>query len=374
MIHVSDKSQCCGCAACAQRCPKHCITMQQDKEGFPYPQVDADTCVDCKLCEKSCPMLAPKQGHEPSLVIAAKNPSEAIRRESSSGGVFTMLAESIIKEEGVVFGARWSKEWNVEHSYTETIKGLEAFRSSKYVQSDMSDCFLKAEAFLKQGRKVLFSGTPCQIAGLKAFLRKDYENLITVECVCHGVPSPGLWRKYLAEVSTGKEISSINHRDKRTGWRNYSVVMEFANGSVLSEHHDENLWTRAFIKNISLRPSCYKCAFKTFMSQADISLADLWGERKLMPGQSEDKGITLVIARSPKGKDAVNCIKSAKDLALTDVVPFNGAIAIPPREHPGRAEFMSRFQNGESFTKLVKSMTKDPLVLRMKIMISKLIK
>lgn len=373
MIHVSDKSQCCGCAACAQRCPKHCITMQQDEEGFPYPQVDADTCVDCKLCEKSCPMLAPKQGHEPSLVIAARNPSEAVRRESSSGGVFSMLAESIIKEEGVVFGARWNKDWNIEHSYTETIEGLEPFRSSKYVQSDMSDCFLKAEAFLKQGRKVLFSGTPCQIAGLKAFLRKDYENLLTVECVCHGVPSPGLWKKYLAEVSTGKEISSINHRDKRTGWRNYSVMFKFASGKETVQHHDENAWTRAFIHNISLRPSCHSCHFKCRNSFADITLGDLWGTEELFHEQNDDNGITLVISHSAKGNDAISSISSAKELSLSEVARFNKALLTSPKANVKRGKFFKMMNDGKPFSKTVMLLTKDPLLLRIKMFIKKYI-
>lgn len=379
---TSDKTQCCGCSSCAQRCPKGCITMVQDEEGFSYPQVDAATCIDCGLCEKVCPILSLKQAHEPLKVFAAKNPDETIRKESSSGGIFTMLAESVIREGGIVFGARWNKDWNVEHAYTETIEGLKAFRGSKYVQSNINDCYKKTEAFLKEGRKVLFSGTPCQIAGLKAFLRKEYDNLLTVECVCHGVPSPGLWQKYLSETTKGKSVLSINHRDKRAGWRNYSVVIKFtpselsepSKHSELSELHDDNPWTRAFIKNLTLRPSCYQCAFKTFKSQADITLADLWGDRKLMPDQNEDKGITLVVIRSHKATEAFKNVETNKDFTLQDVVPFNGALVIPPKLNPSRSQFMSHLQKGESFSKLVKTMTKDPFVLRMKIMISKLIR
>ena len=374
MIKIIDKVQCCGCSACVQRCPKGCITMVQDEEGFFYPQVDAETCIDCGLCEKVCPILTSKLSHEPLKVFAAKNPDDEIRKESSSGGIFTMLAESVIHEGGVVFGVRWSKEWNVEHSYTENIEGLKAFRGSKYVQSNINGSYLKAESFLKAGRKVLFSGTPCQIAGLKTFLRKEYDNLLSVECACHGVPSPGLWQKYLSEVTKGRSVESIYHRDKRTGWRNYSVVIKFADGSEISELHDNNTWMRAFIKNLTLRPSCHQCAFKSFKSQADITLADLWGDRKLLPNQNEDKGITLVINRSHKASGVLNNVENIKDFTLQDVVPFNGALVIPPKQNSKRSEYMSRLQKGESFSKLVKSMTKDSFILRMKIMISKLIR
>lgn len=360
--------------------------MVQDEEGFLYPQVDDSTCIDCGLCEKVCPIINQKHTDGPLRVFAAKNPDETIRKESSSGGIFAMLAECIIHEDGVVFGARWDKYWNVEHSYTDTIEGLKAFCGSKYVQSDINGCYQHAETFLKGSRKVLFSGTPCQIAGLKTYLRKDYDNLLTVECACHGVPSPGLWQKYLSEVTKGKSVEEINHRDKRTGWRNYSVVIKFAPTSELSEPselskhselsapHDDNPWTRAFIKNLTLRPSCYQCAFKTFKSQADITFADLWGDKTLMPEQNEDKGITLVIARSHKAAELLKNVKSIKDFTLRDVVPFNGALVIPAKLNPRRLEFMSRLQKGESFSKVVKTMTKDPFVLRMKIMISKMIR
>lgn len=382
MIQITDKTQCCGCSSCAQRCPKGCISMIQDEEGFLYPQVDASTCIDCGLCEKVCPILNQKHTDKPLRVFAAKNPDEAIRKESSSGGIFTMLAECILREGGVVFGARWDKEWNVVHDFidplnhlnvSEALNDLHLFRGSKYVQSDINDCYQQAETFLKAGRKVLFSGTPCQIAGLKTYLRKDYDNLLTVECACHGVPSPGLWQKYLSEVTKGKSVEEINHRDKRTGWRNYSVVIKSA-PSELSEPHDDNPWTRAFIKNLTLRPSCHACAFKTFKSQADLTLADLWGDKILLPNQNEDKGLTLVVASSHKATEVLKNVETIKDYTLQDVVPFNGALVIPPKLNPRRSEFMFRLQKGESFSELVSTITKDSFILRMRIIISKLIR
>lgn len=199
MIDIKDKKLCCGCNACVQRCPKQCISVQKDEEGFLYPIVDLSICIDCGLCEKVCLVLNQGSERNPIEVFAAVNKDDSIRMQSSSGGIFTALAEQIIQEKGVVFGARFDEKWEVKHDYTETIEGLKAFRGSKYVQSRIGDTFSKAEFFLKAGRKVMFTGTPCQIAGLRLFLRKEYENLLAVDIICHGVPSPLVWRKYLGE-------------------------------------------------------------------------------------------------------------------------------------------------------------------------------
>ena len=201
MIHITDREKCCGCEACIQRCPQQCITLHEDGEGFLYPETDEGRCIDCGLCEKVCPVIFQGTGRRPLNVYAAKNPDEEIRWESSSGGVFTLLAEKILSEGGVVFGARFDARWEVVHDYTENVEGLSAFRGSKYVQSRIGDSFRQTECFLKTGRKVLFSGTPCQIAGLKLFLKKEYDNLLTVDFICQGVPSPGVWRKYLKEIA-----------------------------------------------------------------------------------------------------------------------------------------------------------------------------
>lgn len=173
MIHITDKRDCCGCNSCVQRCPKSCIRMREDDEGFLYPKVDESVCIDCGLCEKVCPVIHQARENRPIVVCAAKNKSEEIRYQSSSGGVFTALANEIIREGGVVFGAGFDENWEVKHDCTETVEGLSAFRGSKYVQSRIGDSFKKAEQFLKIGRTVLFSGTPCQIAGLKRFCGKN---------------------------------------------------------------------------------------------------------------------------------------------------------------------------------------------------------
>lgn len=324
MIQIVDKSQCCGCTACVSVCPKQCIAMQEDEEGFLYPVVDTSLCIDCNLCQKVCPELHPMNTRTPLHVYAAKHKDEQIRLASSSGGIFTLLAEKVIDEGGVVFGARFNASWEVVHDYTETKEGLTAFRGSKYVQSWLGNCFSKVKSFLSEGRKVMFTGTPCQIAGLKQYLRKEYDNLLTVDVVCHGVPSPKVWRMYLDEVACkGKKntvlphsihgrdalIKGISFRDKCLGWKKYSFALTLSeatadgekNTVLLSSVFTENLYMNVFLSNLSLRLSCYACPAKAGKSGSDITIADFWGIEDVLPDFEDDKGISLVLSYSEKG-------------------------------------------------------------------------
>ena len=292
MLFLSCKSQCCGCTACVSACPKQCIRMAEDKEGFLYPQIDTTDCVDCGLCEKVCPVLHPVQAKERPAVFAAVNNNSEVRMQSSSGGIFTLLAEQTIQKGGVVFGACFDKEWNVVHRYTETLEGLSVFRGSKYVQSDMGTSFQDAKRFLDQGREVLFSGTPCQIVGLKNYLRKSYPILLTVEVACHGVPSPKVWKSYL---SGKRNIHYINFRSKIQGWKNFRLELISADGRVEGASLENNFYMKAFFTNLSLRPSCYACATKIKNSQSDIVIADFWGIDQVQPEIDDNKGCSLVI-------------------------------------------------------------------------------
>lgn len=322
MIDIVEKRECCGCNSCVQCCPRSCITMREDEEGFLYPLVNTAECVDCGLCEWVCPVLHQAEVREPLAVYAAKNRDEEIRRQSSSGGVFTVLAEKMIEEGGVVFGARFDDRWEVVHDYTEKVEGLVAFRGSKYVQSRIEDSFKEVERFLKVGRKVLFSGTPCQVAGLKRFLRKEYDNLLTVDFICHGVPSPGVWREYLKEETArqcgGKNsvlshpynkinsrdvrIENISFRDKRLGWKKFSFALTLSvpvghgvkNTVLLSEPLDKNIFMRGFLADLYLRPSCYACPAKSFKSGSDITIGDFWGVQAIAPDLDDDKGISVM--------------------------------------------------------------------------------
>lgn len=323
MISIQDKHKCCGCSACMQRCPKQCISMQQDAQGFLYPAVDKNRCIDCKLCEKVCPIISAKSVHNPLAVFAVKNANEDVRMSSSSGGVFTSLAEFVVDRGGVVFGALFNDRFEVVHDYVSTKIGITKLQGSKYVQSKIGKTFKQAETFLKEGRLVLYSGTPCQIAGLKKYLRFKTNNLITVEIVCHGVPSPLIWEKYVNYVqhSCNKDIGNVLFRDKCSGWRIYSVnIVDKSNNSMLLEKAIENVYMNGFLKNLFLRPSCFDCKFKIKNSEADFTIGDFWGVEKFLRSFDDNRGVSVVMANTEHAKEVlekcVNLIISPIDFSM----------------------------------------------------------
>lgn len=372
MINLKNKQDCCGCSACAQRCPKQCISMTEDEEGFLYPQVDTSKCVDCHLCEKVCPVINQDEARSPISVYAANNPDDDIRKESSSGGIFTMLAEKNIENGGVVFGACWNNDWEVVHDFTETKDDIAKFRGSKYLQSKIGDNYLKAEQFLKAGKSVLFSGTPCQIAGLTKFLRREYANLLKVECVCHSVPSPGLWNLYLSQLLESKrrkrnDILSIKFRDKITGWKGYSCSIAYTDGFVSVENREDNLWMRGFLADLYNRPSCSQCPAKGH-SYADIVLGDLWGISELAPEIDDDKGMCLVISSTSKGDtvlDSIGVVKKKK-FTLEQVVEKNPAIVYCVDRNERRDIFYRKYKENPNLLNLISTMTTPSLNLRIK--------
>lgn len=334
MIQVLDKHNCCGCSSCVQTCPKQCISFDEDREGFRYPLVNRELCVDCGQCEKVCPMLNRNDAVTPQQVFAAINPSEETRLKSSSGGIFTMLAEKILSEGGVVFGARFNEQWGVVHDYTESIDGLAEFRGSKYSQSIIGAAYKQARDFLTAGRKVLFTGTGCQIAGLKLFLRKDYENLLTVEIACHGVPSPKVWREYVKTVSDGKLLSNIVFRDKRNGWNGYGLSFIGADGKeLLFEHASTNDYMQCFLNDLCLRPSCSNCPAKAGASGADLLIGDFWGIDSIHPEMHDDKGCSLVIAYSDKGQNLLKQLNLKNlDTTFEEACRYNPCILLSSHE------------------------------------------
>lgn len=335
MIYIQDKHNCCGCAACVQVCPMQCITFDEDEQGFRYPLVERAHCVDCGLCEKVCPVINQNESRKPLKVYAAINPNEKIRMKSSSGGIFTMLAEAIIDEGGVVFGARFNENWEVIHDYTETKEGLEAFRGSKYVQSRIGETYLQTRLFLKKGRRVLFSGTSCQIAGLKRFLRKEFDSLLTIDVICHGVPSPRIWREYLGTLALkDKGIQNIKMKDKLKSWRNYSFKIEGNDGSSLFlEPSYTNNYILGFTNNLTLRPSCFQCTAKNGKCCSDITIGDFWGIEKIMPKMDDDKGVSLILSNTEKGQNILKRLAiSYSDTEYDACIPYNACIASSTNE------------------------------------------
>lgn len=344
MITILDKHNCCGCEACVQRCPKQCIAFNEDDEGFRYPRVDASVCIDCGLCKKVCPVINQLEPHPPLETYAVINTDEIKRAQSSSGGVFTAIAERVLEMGGVVYGARFNRDWEVEHTYIDAASDLHLLMGSKYVQSRIGETFIQVENFLKTGRVVLFSGTSCQIAGLKCFLRKSYDNLFTVDVVCHGVPSPKLWRDYLETVSPSSEIEGISMKDKTHGWRGYYITIK-TRERVLSERASLNKYMLSFSQNISLRPSCYNCPAKAGKSGSDVTLADYWGIEKLLPDMDDNKGTSFVCANSEKGSDLIHSLKLK--MAPADYwssVPFNACIERSTSEPETREAFWQDYR------------------------------
>ncbi len=298
---LCDVSRCTGCEACKAICPESCIDMAENSEGFLHPEIDHDRCSKCKKCERVCPVLKRPVLHranEPQ-VLACWHKDPEIRDLSSSGGAFSALAEMIINEKGVVFGAAYGDRLHVHHTYVETLAELDRLRRSKYVQSQIGDVFKKVKDFLQAERKVLFVGTPCQVAGLHAFLGGDHPNLLTVDFICHGVPSPKVFRKYLDEIekTSGDILVDLNFRDKRRGWLNNSVVGTTATDKEIVIKGVKNSFYNAFIVGIFLRNSCYQCPVNGLPRFGNLTIADFWG---ISPdgeiSQKEiDKGISLLM-------------------------------------------------------------------------------
>lgn len=371
MINITDQHNCCGCEACVQACPKHCISFKEDVEGFLYPKVDASLCVECGACEKVCPMLTPYKSHKPVKVLAAINPDEKIREESSSGGIFTMLAENIIREGGVVFGVRFDELWQAVFDYAETTEGLAAFRGSKYLQARVGNAYVEARNFLKAGRKVLFPGTPCQIAALRHFLHRDYDNLLCVDFICHGTPSPKVWRLYLDEVTNNavRAIHDVQFRNKRQGWKRFNFDMTYdADGQHynISSWHRENHYMRIFLDDVILRPSCYACKAKGGRSHSDLTIADFWGIGQLNPQLDDDKGTSLVLLHTEKGVASFEaCHLNPWQAQYDDVLRFNPAVERSAKEHPKRSGFFAHLDRAESVTRLIDDTLHLPLYIRL---------
>lgn len=399
MIQILDKKDCCGCNACVQRCPKQCIKMQPDNEGFLYPVVDTAACIDCKICEKVCPIINDSTPQQALKVYAAYNTDEEVRLQSSSGGIYTLLAEATIKEGGVVFGVKFNEEWMPEFGYTETIEGIAPFRGSKYVQAIVGNTYKQVEDFLKNGRKVLFCGTPCQVSGLNKFLRKEYSNLLTVDIICHGVPSPKVWDLYLREKcsrltnansgtnsnSTGidstfySQIETINFRSKTTGWSKYRFLLKLKNlddnkqeSVSISETRDKNEYMRAFLSNIILRPSCYNCPAKQGRSHSDITIADFWGIDVIDPDFNDDKGCGAVLINTTKGAE-VDVLSQTiyKEKTFDEIIKYNSSYYKSTTPHPKREEFFNHLDKADTLSNYISAILtpslKERIIKRIKL-------
>ena len=335
MKEIIEKSKCCGCNACGDVCPKGAITFQNDKEGFWYPVIDQTLCVDCGLCQKICPVLTKADNvirYDEPLVYAAYTKDEAIRIDSTSGGIHSMLALAMYEQNAYIGGAIYNKDHTVRHIVSPDRQLLPAIRSSKYLQSSMEGVYKEVRELLKAGEKVFFCGTPCQVQGLYKFLRKEYDNLTTCDFICRGVNSPKVFLSYMdmLEKQYGSKATEIKFKNKKWGWHNFSLRVNFENGKEYCKDRWHDLFFIGYLQSGNFaRPSCYQCTFKGFPQKADITLADFWGIEKIDPSMDQDRGTSLVMINSDKGKELFDAIKDKinwRQFTMRDAAAGNPAL------------------------------------------------
>lgn len=331
--------------------------MAPDNEGFPHPVVDAERCTGCRLCETACPVLHRHDAREPLAVYAALCRDQAVRMASSSGGIFTLLARQVLAAGGTVYGAGWNKTLQVTHKAARNEAELADLRGSKYVQSAMGATLHEAKADLEQGRKVLFSGTPCQIAGLRAFLRRDFPNLLCVDLICHGVPSPEVWGAYVRELETRHKAKAVRafFRNKNIGWKEFALAVTFADSAEYlgSLHHDPFL--RGFLADLYNRPACHQCLFRELRSGADLTLADYWNVAARFPDLDDNQGTSLVLASTQRGAEAFAQLAPqlvSRESDYADARRRNPYLFRSPVAHPKREKFFRNLKRSSVATRI----------------------
>lgn len=329
MKEICSQNTCCGCQVCANICPKQAITMSTTEKGFYFPIINESLCVDCGLCKKTCPSLNANPINEPIKIFACKNKNENIRKTSSSGGTFQELSSLILNNNGSVYGVGFSKEHTVEHQRATSQNELEGLKGSKYVQSNTKNIFQDVLKDLKNGKEVLFSGTPCQVQALKNISKANQDNLFLIDVVCHGVPSPKIFEDYKSylEKTYNSKIIKINFRHKENN-RVQNMKIDFENGeSYISAIETGDYFYSLFLKDFILMEKCYSCNYKSFSRVSDISLADFWGyDKGIAKNFGDKKGVSLVLINTQKGLDLFDKIKNNLhylEVQKEDCYPYN---------------------------------------------------
>ncbi len=366
MIDINSPD-CIGCGACESVCPQNCIALKTDNEGFLYPVVDDKKCTDCHQCENICIInndIAPIEIRE-AYAVYSKNEKERLR--SSSGAVFYELSRKTIDGGGVVFGAAFSDDWSVTHTMCTSLDELHNLQTSKYVQSETSGIFEQVKSELHKEKTVLFCGTPCQCNALSLYLKKSYSNLLLVDFICHGVPSPGVWQKYVHSFGF-TDIQKINFRNKSKSWENYCFSV-CNNGKEYTQKYIKNPYMRLFLFDLILRKSCYRCKSKIPNKKADITAADLWGAEKIASELNDHKGLSMVVINSSKGADFFegildSCIYKKIDItaALSNNESSYKSVTIPECRNKVIEQIIS--SDSPDFDKIAKKNATQPLPQR----------
>lgn len=373
-IENIKEEQCTGCHACFNSCLRSAIRMVENKEGFLYPLVDHVLCVECGACDRACPQITGVvNGNtddcikwEPKAYAAVCN-SPDIRDRSSSGGIFFLIAEKIIKHGGVVYGAVFNKDWEVYHERADRLSHLEKMQGSKYVQSSIGEIYKDVKKKLIAKKKVLFSGTPCQCEGLYGYLGKQYENLYVIDLICHGVPSPLVWRKYVQYIREKKHktIKHISFRSKNLSWERFLLEFTFTDSSKYSNDLDTDIYMRGFLRDLYLRKSCYECPSRRIHRFSDITLADFWGVKSVMPSMYNEMGTSLVVIQTKKGADLLfNINARVEEVDFYKAMNQNTAYFHSPAIHIMRDTFFKRLNGGECLISLIRGCLREPISQR----------
>lgn len=323
-MQIINKNECTGCTSCKNICPNNAITMIEDKDGFKYPKINKKKCTNCGLCRKKCPIFDKnydKIKNEHICIYGCKHKEDNVRQQSSSGGMFTAISNYILKQKGIIYGAILDDEKKVRHIRATTIEERNKLRGSKYVQSELENTFQLIKNDLKKGEVVLFVGTPCQNAGLKIYLGKEYEKLLQCDFVCHGVPSPLLWEEFknFLEKKNNSVIRNFKFRDKINGWHTHTESVEFDDGRIDNNSKISQANKYMLMSDLSYRKSCYECKFSTIKRVSDITISDYWGIEKKFPNFDDNKGVSLAIINTDKGKKCFENIKEEIEYLETSV-------------------------------------------------------
>ena len=344
MIDRISVEQCTLCGSCYNACPVDAISFKTLYLDFLYPAIDNSRCVGCDRCEKSCPILADKQEPESGypIAFAARSRDEEARRKSSSGGVFYELASEILSEGGYICGAVFDDHFHVKHIVSNTQKDLYRMMGSKYAQSDMGMCFRQIKTLLDEGKNVLFTGCPCQVAGLRTYIGRKHPNLLLVELICHGIPSDHMLQTYIGmqERKYGARLKEMEFRNKEKGWHNSSVRMEFENGRVHSEPMTFDTYMQGYFRGVTLKESCFSCQFRGFKSGSDLTIGDLWGAEISIPDMDDNNGLSAVIVNSEKGTLFLNRSKIIRrQFEIDKILKYNQSLLTSFDEGAQRTAF-----------------------------------
>lgn len=368
--------QCSGCYACANACPKDAIAMEEDKEGFSYPIINPGLCIECGACDRACPKLANRSQESMAGIDSMPHTYAVIsnhsleRQKSSSGGFFRLLAEQVIRQGGFVYGAAFNEKWEVCHVGVDNLSDLGRLQGSKYVQSRIGLVYRDIKKQLANGQAVLFSGTPCQCEGLYGYLGIKYDNLFVVDLICHGVPSPLVWKhyiQYVCKLKKSTEISRISFRSKNLSWERYLLEFTFVNSSKYQNDLHTDIYMRGFLQDLYLRKSCYRCTCRKLHRISDITLADFWGIKDVLPSMYDGKGTSLVLIQSPKGERMFLDIDAKKaKVYFAQGIRGNGAYLTSPELNPHREKFFQHLNEGDDFITLMEECLKEPLAKRVR--------